>query len=144
MAAYIDTSCFLKLLFVEPESEPTSALVADEDRVVVSSLTRLETVVRVQWRLSQRQLTRADAAGLLDRLDTIVSADPFEFRHCPADLMEEAEKQVQPVAASTYCRTLDRLHLATVTAFGLKRLFTNDDAQAQAARAIGLKVIMPR
>jgi uncharacterized protein YutE (UPF0331/DUF86 family) len=44
---YIDTSWFLKLFFPEPETSRIGELVASEARVVVSTLTRLETASQI-------------------------------------------------------------------------------------------------
>jgi hypothetical protein len=39
---------------------------------------------------------------------------------------------------------LDRLHLAVMKSLDVRRLLTNDHAQARAARALGFVVIVPR
>ena len=46
MSLYLDTSCLLKMLFPEPETRRVMQLVAVEEHVVISTLARLETVVR--------------------------------------------------------------------------------------------------
>jgi predicted nucleic acid-binding protein len=38
----------------------------------------------------------------------------------------------------------DRLHLAIIESLGLRRLLTNDDGQARAARGLGFEVTLPR
>lgn len=53
------------------------------------------------------------------------------------------ETQMRPLGRSVHCRTLDRLHLATMEALGLRRLLTNDVLQARAARALGFEVRTP-
>ncbi len=45
---YLDTSCLLKLLLEEPESEAVRMAVAGESEVIVSALTELETAVRLR------------------------------------------------------------------------------------------------
>jgi hypothetical protein len=42
-----------------------------------------------------------------------------------------------------HCRTLDRLHLAIMASIGMRRLLTNNDAQARAARRLGFDVFLP-
>ncbi len=144
MSLYIDTSCLLKLLLAEPESARVDEIVKSEPKVVVSSLTRVEALVRFQARFNARLLTRSGVESVIAGFETLLKLPPFEVQRCPSTLMEDAENQLHPIIQSTYCRTLDRLHLAAMTSFGLKRLLTNDDAQARAAKAIGLHVIMPR
>ena len=144
MSLYLDTSCLLKLIWNEPESTKTQEIVAAENRVVISSLAKLEVLVQIQRRFQTQQLTKSGATELVALLASMFASAPFDFRLCPSHLMEEAEKQIQPVITSAYCRTLDRLHLAAATVFGLKRLLTNDETQARAAKALGFEVILPR
>jgi predicted nucleic acid-binding protein len=46
-------------------------------------------------------------------------------------------------AVSFHGRTLDRLHLAAMEELEVRRLMTNDAAQAAAAKALGWEVIVP-
>jgi len=144
VSLYVDTSCLLKLFFDEPETERTIELVAREDRVVVSSLARLEAVIQIQARTTARMLSSSTAARLVARMDTVLQRDPYDLVATPATIFEAAEEQVLPLARSTCCRTLDRLHLGAMQALRLRRLLTNDDGQARAAKAIGFSVAMPR
>ena len=142
MGLYIDTSVFLKLFFVEPESGPAAAIVAREPEIVVSSLTRLEAVVQVKRRIASGCLSMATATNLVRQLEGRIRLAPFEFRRCPAALPETA--QCQALRSRVHCSTLDRLHLAAMEAFGLRRLLTNDDRQAAAARELGFDAVFPR
>ena len=45
--------------------------------------------------------------------------------------------------AKLHCRSLDRLHLAAMEELGIKRLMTHDFRQAEAAREMGIDVVMP-
>ena len=47
LAVYLDTSCFLKLFFPEPETARVAGLIAAETRVVISTLVRLETLCQL-------------------------------------------------------------------------------------------------
>ena len=46
-------------------------------------------------------------------------------------------------ARRIHCRTLDRLHLAAMEELGLRRLMTNDSAEAAGAKALGFAVVSP-
>lgn len=144
MAAYLDTSCVLKLLWPEPETAATVEVIRAEDRVVVSSLVWLETKVRIQARYASGSLTRAKATKLIAKAEELFEAPPFERRGVVASLFEEAARQVDLRDRAAHCRTLDRLHLAAICTLRLSRLITNDDAQARAARALGIEVLVPR
>ena len=144
MALYLDTSCLLKLFFPEPETPRTITLIAAEPRVLVSSLARLEALSQLHARVVGGLLSAARARRLRERMAAMLGLAPYEPVRCPGDIIDLAESQVDVSAKTGYCRTLDRLHLATMQAFGVQRLLTNDDTQAAAARALGLDVVLPR
>ena len=62
----------------------------------------------------------------------------------PTAVVDVAEGQARTLPRDAYCPTLDRLHLAVMKSLDLRRLLTNDDAQARAARALGFSVVVPR
>jgi predicted nucleic acid-binding protein len=139
MSLYLDTSCLLKLLFVEPESIRTSQLLVAEPHVVVSSLARLEAIVQIQGRVAGGSLTASKAASLVRLLDQTLASTPFNLMTMPSGI-----DGIIPFNRSVHCRTLDRLHLAAMQDLGIRRLITNDDIQAHAARALGFEVLQPR
>jgi predicted nucleic acid-binding protein len=144
MPTYLDTSCLLKLLFPEPESDAVAKLVVAEARVLVSGLTKLEALVQIGARLSGGLLTKRTAAALAARMEAILALAPFEVLTTSSELHDIAMKQILPLGKTTHCRTLDRLHLAAMQCLSIDRLLTNDDAQAAAARELGFDVILPR
>jgi predicted nucleic acid-binding protein len=144
MALYLDTSCLLKVFFPEPETAATVALIARESHVVVSSLARLEALVHIHGRVAAKLLSAPAARRLIQRFDRVLQAEPYELVPWPPGIIEVAETQVRPAVKSTYCRTLDRLHLATMQALGVHRLLTNDETQARAARGLGFEITLPR
>lgn len=81
---------------------------------------------------------------MLQRVEAVLRMAPYEPTCCPGDLIEMAETQLRPLRRPVHCRTLDRLHLAAMEGLGLRRLLTNDDTQAAAARALGFQVVLPR
>jgi len=144
VALYLDTSCLLKAFFPEPETAATVALIAREPHVIVSSLARLEALVHIHGRVAAKMLSAAAARRLTERVDQVLQEEPYELVPCPSGIIEIAENQVRAVAKSMYCRTLDRLHLATMQVLAVQRLLTNDDAQARAARGLGFETVRPR
>jgi predicted nucleic acid-binding protein len=144
MSLYADTSCLLKLLWQEPETARTESLVAAESTVVVSDLARLEVTVQIQARRAAGLLTKGGATRLGRQFETLVATPPFELRACAPSLIEDARLQAAASRPRAHCRTLDRLHLAAMAGMGLRRLLTNDDGQARAARALGIRVLLPR
>ena len=137
MELYIDPSCFLKLLFQEPETRQVLQLLEKEEKVVVSSLAKLEILT---------QLHRCYSAKIFEdfyrKVLALIHAFPFRPVALSSDLFLIAENQI--LKGGIYCKTLDRLHLAAMDELGLTRLLTNDFKQAEAARELGFEVIMPK
>lgn len=139
---YLDSSCLLKLLLDEPESDPVRRAVAAEDDVVVSALTELETVVQLRaGRLGGIYGERRHAAYLA-QLEAFQAIDPFRFRSLPGTVFRTALRQHRD-ARTPHCRSLDRLHLAAMEELRLRRLMTHDAAQAAGAEALGFEVLRP-
>jgi len=142
VTVYLDTSCLLKLLLLEPESEPVRQSIAGEDEVVVSSLTQLETEVTLkaghlggrhgarQWGVYRKKLTE------------LLLLAPFRASGLGGGVFETAIGENRQ-AEKIHCRSLDRLHLAAMQELGLRRLMTHDEGQAVAARALGYRVDRP-
>ena len=139
---YLDSSCLLKLLLEEPESEVVRGAVAREADLVVSSLTELEATVQLHagWRGGAYRERRYRA--YLAQLESFRTMDPFRFRTVPGTIFQTALRQHR-AARDAHCRSLDRLHLAAMEELSLGRLMTNDAPQASAARALGFEVVTP-
>ena len=142
MSLYLDTSCLWKLLVDEPESARVRDMVGNEPLIVVSSYAEFEAEqVLFALRLGGKITARREA-----RIGRVLASfrgmDPFQHRALPYDLARIARQQV--LSSAVYCRTADRLHLAAMEALGLRRLLTNDEQQATAARALGFGVLLPR
>ena len=139
---YLDTSCLLKLLVEEPESEAVRLAVAREVDVIVSPLTELETAIQLRagWLSGEYGETRYRA--YIGRFTAFREMDPFRFRPLPGSVFSTALRQDRG-ARRVHCRTLDRLHLAAMEELGLRRLMTNDVAEAAGAAALGFEVVRP-
>jgi uncharacterized protein with PIN domain len=134
----------LKILFLEPETRRVIELLAAEDHVVVSALARLEALGQIHGRLAAGLLARPAVRTLVSRFDEILECPPYEVVQVSSRIIDQAEEQVRRFSRDAYCPTLDRLHLAAMEEIGLRRLLTNDDTQARAARALGFSVVSPR
>jgi predicted nucleic acid-binding protein len=144
MGLYLDASCLLKVLFPEPETPWVMQLIAAEQQVVVSTLARLETLVQIHGRGSGGLLKPAAVRPLVARLEALLGQAPYELVHTPSTMIDVAEGHLRRLPREAHCPTRDRLHLASMEAFNLRRLLTNDNAQARAARSLGFTVIVLR
>jgi predicted nucleic acid-binding protein len=139
---YLDTSCLLKLLIEEPESDAVRLAVAGEAEVIISSLAELEAVVQLRARRLAGAYGESRYRAYLAQLNGFRDLDPFRFRSLPGSVFSTALDQARRPHA-VYCRPLDRLHLAAMEELGLRRLMTNDGAEATSASALGFEVIRP-
>ncbi len=142
MSLYLDTSCLLKLVLVEPESAHLHQLVQAEPTIVVSALAEMEAEQLLWAQRLSGNLSRRDHTRLRGFLEDFRGLTPFVHKSTPHDLAQIARRQNR--SAAVYCRTLDRLHLAGMESLGIRRLLTNDEQQAAAARALGFGVLLPR
>lgn len=140
MSLYLDGSILVKLLAFEPESERVAKIIQSETKHIVSSLARLEALVVLGTLVAAGEISKRTAGQRKTRLQDLLALPSFAFERVRSEVFEIAEEQLAPA----YCATLDRLHLAAMHSLGLRRLFTNDDQQTRAARALGYEVIMPR
>ena len=139
---YLDSSCFLKLLIDEPDSEAVDRAVAREPVVVVSVLVQLEAFVQLRARRLGGLLSERRYRSYLDRIESLREIDPFRFVTLPGTVFNVALRQ-QKSSARSHVRSLDRLHVAAMEELDLRRLMTTDVAQARAAEALGFEVVRP-
>jgi len=139
---YLDSSCLLKLLLTEPESEAVRQAVGGEDDVLVSTLTQLETAVQLRAARLGAVFGERRYRAYVDQLHRFREVDPFRFLTVPGSVFQTALRQ-QRRAGQPHCRSLDRLHLAAMEELGVRRLMTNDAAQATGARGLGFEVLRP-
>lgn len=137
MELYIDPSCFLKLLFSEPETEQVLKLLEGEEKVIVSSFAKLEILSQLN-----RHYLAEKFEDFYQKVLALIGTYPFCYMALSRDLFQIAENQI--FKNGIYCKTLDRLHLAAMEELGVRRLLTNDLRQAKAARELGFEIIMPR
>jgi predicted nucleic acid-binding protein len=141
---YLDTSCLLKLFFQEPESSAVASLVGQEEEVLVSELAVVEASAQIHGRRLAGSLSARRAQTLESALDRVLAVRPFQVIPFVASALGQARIQVRGAKKAAHCKSLDRLHLALMSAHALTRLLTSDSTQARAARALGFDVLSLR
>ncbi len=139
---YLDTSSLLKLLLPEPESDGVQAAIAEEREVLVSALVELEAAVQLRGGWLGGAFTGTQYRRLVQRLHELANQEPFEFRSLPGTLFRTALQQLRS-RERQHLRTLDRLHLAAMQEWDVRRLMTHDLALGQAAAVLGYEVLTP-
>lgn len=142
MTVYLDTSCLLKLLLLEPESESVRQAIAGENEVVVSALTRLEAEVTLRAGYLGGRHGARQWGAYREKLTELFGLAPFRASGLGGGVFETAIRQNRK-SGKTHCRSLDRLHLAAMQELGLQCLMTHDEDQAAAAQALGYRVDRP-
>jgi predicted nucleic acid-binding protein len=140
---YIDTSSLLKTLWLEPESAEVGRAIAAEKRVVISSLTELETEIQLHARWVGGGFAKAKYLAYRKAFEAYRETAPFEFHALSGSIFSEALRQHR-ASGKVRCRTLDRLHLSAMEELGVRRLVTNDARQAEAAIVVNYEVLVPR
>ena len=140
---YLDTSSLLKLIWPERETELVAELIDREAQVLVSSLAELESHVQITAAYLAGAYSAARFRRLRAELDNLLKTDPFECRELSGGIFETARSQHTRHGSTSFCRTLDRLHLAAMEELAVDRLVTNDLQQANAARALGFVAEIP-
>lgn len=127
--AYLDSSAYVKLFVVEPESAALRDELTRWERRASCALLRTE-VVRALRRSGDTHAVGSARRGF--GLLALVDVD--------ASLLDRAA-DVGPVPL----RSLDAIHVAAAMVVGAGRtaVFTYDDRLAEAARANGLRVLSP-
>ncbi len=128
--AYLDTSAFVKLLVVEPESAPLRDALARWPERASATLLRTETV---------RALRRSGNDHLVGAARRLMSA--VHLIRLDEPLLDRAA-DLNPVGL----RSLDAIHLASALSIGpdLGVLFTYDQRLSEAAVSQGMVVGCPR
>jgi predicted nucleic acid-binding protein len=113
-----------------------------EDPVIVSVLTELETLVQLKAAWTGGSFTRAQWRHVEAQLGILRNQPPFDFRMLPGTVFQTALRQHRN-SGDQHCRTLDRLHLAAMKELKVSRLITHDEGQAKAAIEAGFEVVRP-
>ena len=77
MPLYLDSSCFLKLFFTEAESDHVIELIKFESRVIISTITELETMVQLHGLHRGGTIRKKKLLNLLGTLEELKGVDPF-------------------------------------------------------------------
>ncbi len=138
MIAYAESSAVLNWLLGEPGDEAVRLLLADAERVVASTLTKVECARALARGVATERLGPADELAALQLLD--MASASWVTLEMMGRVLDRARARFphEPV------RTLDALHLATAVMFheahGKLTMVSLDDRIRENAAALGLSV----
>lgn len=137
MIAYVDSSLFLKLLFLE-EGTPSAEQLWDSGSHLMSSrLLRIET---------RAALARGHREGRLFRKSngqTMAMYEDLWSRISVVELTPSLAELACEISETTGLRSLDAIHLSSAIAVGADLLASADSDLCLAARQAGLSVANP-
>ena len=138
---YLDTGCFVKLYYPEPDSAKVIALIQGKP-ICHTPLHELEFVNALQLKVFFKGATAVQvsaARGLVDAdLKTGVLVAPrFEWK----DILAEAVKLADLHTGTIGCRSLDILHCAVAKTLAASEFISTDVRQKKLAVAMGLNLV---
>lgn len=138
---YLDTGCFVKLYYPEPDSAKIIALIQGKP-VGYTPLHELEFVNALQLKVFFKSATAAQATAaraLVEadlRAGVLVSATG-DWK----DIFQEAVKLAEQHSGMIGCRSLDVLHCAAAKVLGAGEFISTDGRQRKLATVMGLNLV---
>ena len=138
---YLDTGCFVKLYYPEPDSAKVIALIQGQP-VCHTPLHGLEFVNALQLKVFFKSATQSQvtaARGLVEadlKAGVLVSAGG-DWK----DIFQEAVKVAEQHTGAFGCRSLDVLHCAAAKVLAASEFISTDARQTRLAAAMGLNLV---
>lgn len=138
---YLDTGCFVKLYYPEPDSAQVVALIQGK-ALYYTPLHQLEFMNALQLKVFLKGATAAQvtAACLLVEADLrsgVLVSGGGEWK----DIFAEAVKLAEQHTGTIGCRSLDILHCAAAKILAAGEFISKDTRQKKLAVAMGLKLV---
>jgi predicted nucleic acid-binding protein len=138
---YLDTGCFVKLYYPEPDSPKVIAAIQGKP-VCHSPLHELEFVNALQLRVFSGSATTVQVAAAralvkADLKSGVLVSSGGEWK----DIFQEAVTLAGQHTDQLGCRSLDILHCAAAKLLGAAEFVSTDGRQKKLAIAIGLNLV---
>jgi predicted nucleic acid-binding protein len=138
---YLDTGCFVKLYYPEPDSAKVVALIQGKP-LCCTPLHELELVNALQLKVffknaTTAQVTAARALVEADLKAGVLRSPVAEWK----DVLAEAVKLAELHTATIGCRSLDILHCAAAKVMAASEFISTDARQRKLATAMGLNLV---
>lgn len=145
MKIYYDTGILLKLYTPEPESPAVRAFVTDAGQAIpFLGLHQSECASAFHLKAFRGECTLAQANRALADIEEDLRSGVLSFLQPDWEsIWQKTFELSQAYCASTGCRTLDTLHVATAMILGFRQIATSDTRQSTLASLLGLRVHNP-
>lgn len=135
---YVDTSVLLPAYVPEPRSEDADRILKRTAGVVISDLCVAEFGVALARKQRAGELSREQAAAARDAFARHIASGLIRRIHLNGNHFDRTGELSE--RSSVTVRTLDAVHLVVAGDAGLG-IATFDDRMAQAAKALGIRVL---
>lgn len=138
---YLDTGCFVKLYYPEPDSAKVIALIQDKP-VCYTPLHELEFVNALQLKVffknaTAAQVTAARSSVEADLKSRVLVSPGGDWK----DIFHEAVKLAEQHTETFGCRSLDILHCAAAKILAASEFISTDARQTKLAAAMRLNLV---
>lgn len=138
---YLDTGCFVKLYYPEPDSAKVAALIQGK-LLCYTPFHELEFMNALQLKVFFKsatpvQVTAARALVEADLSAGVLVSPVSEWK----DIFREAVKVAEQHTGTLGCRSLDILHCATAKVLAASEFISTDARQRKLALAMGLNLV---
>ena len=138
---YLDTGCFVKLYYPEPDSAKVIALIQGKP-VCHTPLHALAFVNALQLKVffktaATTQVTAARGLVETDLKSGVLVSASGEWKHVFSEAVKLAEQHTGTIG----CRSLDVLHCAAAKVLGAGEFISTDGRQKKLATAMGLNLV---
>ena len=138
---YLDTGCFVKLYYPEPDSAKVVALIQGKP-LCHTPLHELEFMNALQLKVFLKSATAAQVTGARALVETDLKAGVLvqpggEWR----DIFSAAVRLAEQHTGTIGCRSLDILHCAAAKVLAADEFISTDGRQKKLAVAIGLNLV---
>lgn len=138
---YLDTGCFVKLYYPEPDSAKVIALIAGKP-VCRTPLHEVEFANALQLKVFFKSATAGQVAAARGLVEVDLKAGVLvDSGGDWLDIFQEAVKLADQFTGTFGCRSLDILHCAAAKILQADEFISTDARQTKIAAAIGLNLV---
>ncbi len=138
---YFDSCYIAKFYLAEPDSPNVSAFAKDNANVGCLLIGKAEVVVVFHRKLRERVVDLSGFHLLCDQFEADCVSGLWQWRPVDDALLASSARRVRGLAATTFLRAADGLHLTCAAEEGCTAIHTSDRHMIAAAPAFGLQAV---
>ena len=140
---YFDTSVLIKGYLWETDSPKAVALLTSAAvPIPVTELSLLEMRSAIRQKRARKDISEARKRKVMEAIDHDLASGSLELQPLAwTQVFAQANQLSEKHMASTLCRSLDTLHVATALELGATEFCTFDQRQRVMAQAAGMTVL---